>query len=151
MSARTLNNKSSLSTILTELRYTLSQAQAQPLGAPFVPGLQALRDELDVLSDHAALTWVDYTAPADWAGCGRISPWHRAGRALLHRLSPRFPKTLTPAHYQALRRNRLAMHMQYLKPADRAGRYDLLAFAAAEPTLRERHPPASTSADDNTP
>ncbi len=104
---------------------------------------QALRDELDWLADHPPLTWVDYTAPADWAGCGRIPPWHRAGRALLHRLSPRFPKLLEPGHYEALRRNRLAMHMQYLKPADRAGRYDLLAFAAAGPTLRERHPPAA--------
>jgi len=31
--------------------------------------------------------------------------------------------------------------MQYLKPADFAGRYDLLAFTAGQPTLRERHPP----------
>lgn len=105
---------------------------------------RVLREELDTLTDHPPLTWVDYTAPADWAGCGRIPPWHRAGRALLHRLSPRFPKILDPSHYQALRRNRLAMHMQYLKPADRAGRYDLLAFVAAGPTLRERHPPAAT-------
>ena len=52
MSARTLNNKSSLSIILTELRYTLSQAQAQPLGAPFVPGLQALRDDWTPLNNH---------------------------------------------------------------------------------------------------
>lgn len=101
---------------------------------------QGLRDELDALVDHPPLTWVDYTAPADWAGCGRIAPWHRPGRAVLHRLSPRFPKILDPAHYQSLRRNRLALHMQYLKPADHAGRYDLLAFVAGGPTLRQRHP-----------
>ena len=99
-----------------------------------------LRNELDALTDHPQLTWVDYTAPADWAGCGRIPPWHRPGRALLHRLSPRFPKILTPEHYRSLKRNRLAMHMQYLKPADHAGRYDLLAFTAGPGTLRERHP-----------
>jgi hypothetical protein len=99
-----------------------------------------LRNELDALTDRPQLTWVDYTAPADWAGCGRVPPWHRPGRALLHRLSPRFPKILTAEHYRSLKRNRLAMHMQYLKPADHAGRYDLLAFTAGPGTLRERHP-----------
>jgi hypothetical protein len=107
----------------------------------FFATAHALRAELDALTAHAQLTWVDYTAPADWAGCGQISPWPHQGRALLHRLSPRFPKILEPARYQALRRNRLAMHMQYLKPADRAGHYDLLALTAGGPTLRERHPP----------
>jgi hypothetical protein len=98
-----------------------------------------LRERLDALTAHAALAWVDYTAPADWAGCGRLTPWARPGPALLRRLSPRFPKILTTEHYAALRRNRLAMHMQYLKPADHAGRYDLLAIVAGERTLRERH------------
>lgn len=102
---------------------------------------QRWRDELDRLSDHPHLTWVDYTAPADWAACGRMSPWHRPGRALLHRLSPRFPKILQPQRYRALRRNRLAMHMQYLKPADRPGGYDLLALTAGPLLLRDRHPP----------
>ncbi|MEK8032065.1 hypothetical protein AACH06_14660 [Ideonella sp. DXS29W] len=101
-----------------------------------------LRNELDALTDHPDLTWVDYTAPADWAGCGQIDPWHRPGRARLQRLSPRFPKILTAGHYQSLKRNRLALHMQYLKPSDHAGRYDLLAFTAGPGTLRGRHPPA---------
>lgn len=102
-----------------------------------------LRNELDALTDLPQVTWVDYTAPADWAGCGRIPPWHRAGKALLHRLSPRFPKILTPQRYRALKRNRLAMHMQYLRPSDFAGQYDLLAFTAGPGTLRKRHPPST--------
>lgn len=101
-----------------------------------------LRNELDALTALPHMTWIDYTAPADWAGCGRIPPWHRAGRALLHRLSPRFPKILTPQRYRALKRNRLAMHMQYLLPSDFAGQYDLLAFTAGPRTLRKRHPPS---------
>ena len=100
-----------------------------------------LRNELDALTDRPELTWVDYTAPADWAGCGQIDPWHRPGRAHLQRLSPRFPKILTEAHYGSLKRNRLALHMQYLRPADLAGRYDLLAFTAGPGTLRGRHLP----------
>lgn len=103
------------------------------------PRAAALRQRLDTVTGHAALSWVDYTAPADWAGCGRIPPWPRRGAALLRRLSPRFPKILQPERYAALRRDRLAMHMQYLKPADHAGRYDLLALTAGGPTLRERH------------
>jgi hypothetical protein len=98
------------------------------------------RHELGRLTTHAQLTWVDYTAPADWAGCGRITPWLDAGTANLHRLSPRFPKILKPDHYRALRRNRLLMHMQYLRPPDHAGSYDLLAMTAGTATLRERHP-----------
>lgn len=109
------------------------------------PHARELRRQLGTVTAHAALTWVDYTAPADWAGCGRIPPWPQPGAALLRRLSPRFPKILSLERYAALRRDRLAMHMQYLKPADHAGRYDLLALTAGERTLRERH--ASTQDD----
>lgn len=98
-----------------------------------------VRAQLAALTAHAPLAWVDYTAPADWAGCGRFTPWSRPGPALLKRLSPRFPKLLSADHYAALRRDRLAMHMQYLKPADHAGRYDLLALTAGPARLRERH------------
>lgn len=98
-----------------------------------------LRAELDQLTAHARLTWIDYTAPADWAGCGEIPPWHAQGLATLRRLSPRFHRVLDIEHYRQLRRDRLAMHMQYLKPVDRAGGYDLLALIAGRPTLRERH------------
>jgi hypothetical protein len=102
-----------------------------------------LRGELDSLVADGRLTWVDYTAPADWAGCAEIPPWPRTGRARLARLSPRFPQIVDPERYRSLRRNRLAMHMQYLKPPDRAGSYDLLAFTAGAQTLRERHPGAT--------
>lgn len=105
----------------------------------------ALRGDLDALTAHAPLTWIDYTAPADWAGCAQIPPWFEPGRARLQRLSPRFPKILDPERYRALRRDRMAMHMQYLKPADRAGGYDLLALTAGAATLRERHPQASAA------
>jgi hypothetical protein len=104
------------------------------------------RAELDALTAHPQLTWVDYTAPADWAACGRMTPWLRPGRARLHQLSPRFHQLLQPARYHALKRNRLAMHMQYLRPADRPGRYDLLAMTAGPATLRERHLPATGQA-----
>ena len=105
---------------------------------------QDLREELDSLVADRRLTWVDYTAPADWAGCAEIPPWPRPGAARLLRLSPRFPQILDAQRYQSLRRNRLAMHMQYLKPPDRAGSYDLLAFTAGAQTLRERHPGATS-------
>jgi hypothetical protein len=108
----------------------------------FFATASALRKDLDALTAHAPLTWIDYTAPADWAGCAQISPWGRTGRARLQRLSPRFPRILDPARYRALRRNRMEMHMQYLKPADHAGGYDLLALTAGGATLRERHPQA---------
>jgi hypothetical protein len=107
----------------------------------FFDSAQRLRAELAALANHPALTWADYTAPADWAGCAGIAPWTGSGAANLHRLSPRFPKILTPAHYAALKRNRLQMHMQYLKPPDIGGGYDLLTLTAGERTLRERHPP----------
>lgn len=86
MSARTLNNKSSLSTILTELRYTLSQAQAQPLGAPFVPGLQALRDDWTPLNNHEiALTekLSDAQAQVDVADVGLDDFAGRLSKAIL--------------------------------------------------------------------
>jgi hypothetical protein len=122
----------------------LTLGHCTPLVAYFQTA-QSFRAELDAMTAHEELTWVDYSAPADWAACALMAPWGRPGKALLHRLSPRFPKILDPARYRALRRNRMALHMQYLRPADRAGHYDLLALTAGPATLRERHPPAGAT------
>lgn len=123
----------------------LSLGHCTPLVSYFRTA-QRFRAELDALTAHPQLTWVDYTAPADWAACGRMTPWLRPGHARLQQRSPRFHRLLQPARYRALKRNRLAMHMQYLRPVDRTGGYDLLAMTAGPATLRERHPPAAGKA-----
>jgi hypothetical protein len=46
---RTLKTRASLLNLLSELRYTLSRVQANPLAASLVPSFQALRGQWTVV------------------------------------------------------------------------------------------------------
>ena len=102
-------------------------------------GATRFREELALLADHPALTWWDYSAPADWAAFARVPPWLASGRARLHQASPRFHKTLGVGDYAALLADRHALHMQYLRAPRHAGGYDPVELTAGYRTLAERH------------
>lgn len=97
------------------------------------------RAELASLAAAEQLVWWDISAPADWAAFASVPPWLAPGAARLHQRSPRFHQVLEPARYAHLLRNRHAMHMQYLRPPDRAGGYDLICLTAGPTTLAQHH------------
>jgi len=106
------------------------------------------RDELALLADTPALTWFDYSAPADWAAFARVPPWFVPGRARLHQASPRFHKQMAAADYRRLLKNRRALHLHYLNAPATAGGYDVVSLTAGPSTLAQRHAalqPAATA------
>jgi hypothetical protein len=105
-------------------------------------GAHRTREELRQLADCAALTWHDYSAPADWAAFSRTPPWPQPARLRGHQASPRFHAQLGALEYAALRRDRREMHLQYLRPPMRqaeAEAYDYFLLTAGPMTLAERH------------
>jgi hypothetical protein len=78
-----------------------------------------VREELQVLGSCEALTWHDWSAPADWAAFWRTPPWPEGSRLRGVQRSPRFHAYLTPAAYRALKRDRRQMHLQYLRAPGR--------------------------------
>jgi hypothetical protein len=105
-------------------------------------GAHRTRAELRQLADCAALTWHDYSSPADWAAFSRTPPWPEPARLHGHQASPRFHAHLGALEYAALRRDRREMHLQYLRPPIRqveAEAYDYFLLTAGPMTLAERH------------
>jgi hypothetical protein len=111
-------------------------------------GAHRTREELRKLADCAALTWHDYSAPADWAAFALTPPWPQPARLRGHQASPRFHAQLGALEYAALRRDRREMHLQYLRPPLRqveAEAYDYFLLTAGPTTLAERHAALGTS------
>lgn len=91
----------------------------------------AFRAELAAVAASPQVAWLDVVAAADWAASARQPPWHGLPTGGLRlRRSPRFHAVLTPAHYAALKRDRRALHMQYVNASDLPGGYDWLALSA---------------------
>ena len=104
------------------------------------PRAARFRAELARLAETAELTWWDFTAPADWAAFARVAPWTEAGGpARRHATSPRFHQTLSGPAYAALKQDRQALHLHYLRAPERPGGYDPVSFTAGPLSLAERH------------
>jgi hypothetical protein len=104
-----------------------------------LPAAQRFREELQQLVNTVGLTWVDLSAPADWAAFAQTPPWRgQAGRAKLQQASPRFHAYLSVASYAQLLRHRDQLHLQYLKAPDLPGGYDLVGWTAGPAFLSER-------------
>lgn len=101
------------------------------------------RAELAALRASPALTWWDYSAPADWAAFARVQPWMgeeaAAPAARLHQASPRFHRTMAEEDYARLMKDRRALHMHYLNAPQRPGGYDVVTLTAGPLTLAQRH------------
>jgi hypothetical protein len=106
------------------------------------PPAQRLREQLAALVDVPQLTWIDYSAPADWAVFAHTPPWlHGQGRTRRLALSPRFHRVLSPVHYRSLMpwHKRHGLHMQYIKAPDLPDGYDPVTLTASPLTLAEQH------------
>lgn len=85
-SLRTLDPRTSLSTLLVEIRYTLSQLRAHPLGAPHAPRFEQLRTEcMQVFAEELELleTQADAQAVVDVSNDGIDVEATRFSRVLL--------------------------------------------------------------------
>lgn len=97
-----------------------------------------VRAELARLGDCDALTWHDWSSPADWAAFWRTPPWPEGSRLRGLQRSPRFHAQVDAAAYARLKRDRRLMHLQYLRPPGRpvdASGYDWFRFTAGPDIL----------------
>lgn len=99
---------------------------------------RTFRAELARVANAPGLTWLDVSAPADWAAFATVGPWLGEGRAMRRQVSPRFHRSMSPASYAALLKDRQALHLHYLRPQEVAGGYDVVALTAAPPLLADR-------------
>ncbi|MDP2737556.1 MAG: hypothetical protein Q8O82_02335, partial [Pseudorhodobacter sp.] len=121
----------------------LSLGQVVPM-VSFLPRAWRLRADLRYLSARPELTWVDVTAPGD--GCAfalcdplavsRVAPPDQRWPLIL---SAAFTQTLSPARWQALKRQYFRLHFQYIHAFDRPGDYDYFRLTAGPLTLAARY------------
>jgi hypothetical protein len=110
-----------------------------------LPPAHAFRAQLQTLSQQRALSWVDFSAPAD--GCcfalvnavNAAVPVDQRGPCAPKLLSPRFQTLFSPADYQALRKKRFDLHFQYIMSGRIAGDYDYFALTAGNVSLKDRY------------
>ncbi len=102
------------------------------------PGAVRFRQELDKLADTLGLNWLDQSAPADWAAFASTPPWPPYGSARRLQRSPAFHKQMSPAAYTALKRDKRALHLQYLKSPGKLGSYDYFALTAGPLSLSQQ-------------
>lgn len=110
-----------------------------------LPSARQFRDQLQVLSHQPALTWVDFSAPADGCCFALVNavtaavPAHLQGSCVPKLLSPRFQTLFTPADYKTLCNHRFDLHFQYIMAGRIAGDYDFFALTAGTHTLKDRY------------
>jgi hypothetical protein len=109
-----------------------------------LPAAQEFRAQLQCISNHGALYWVDFAAPAD--GCcfafvdavAAAVPESERGACVPKLLSPRFQTLFNEADYRALCSHRFDLHFQYIKAAPLPGDYDYFAITAGDLALSAR-------------
>lgn len=107
-----------------------------------LPQAEGFRHELARLS-QTRLDWIDFSAPPDGCCCALTDPYGLCGvpsaRADFPKLlNPRFADMFDAAAYQALKRDKLQLHFQYLMAAQRPSAYDYFAITAGDRFLADR-------------
>lgn len=109
------------------------------------PDAHRFRGELRTLATAEGLSWVDIASPADaccfaltdpLAASGIDAPLRPPGQPLLR--SPRFHLMFDVAEYGLRKRDRFALHFQYLMAGQRPACYDYFALTAGPLRLEER-------------
>ncbi len=104
-----------------------------------LPGSARLRDELRLVAEDPRLDWLDVGSLADGASIPLQDPLIASGLPAGRQprlLSARLYRKIAPANYRRLRRNRFAMHFQYLMAGDTAEGFDYFAATAGPLPLR---------------
>lgn len=125
----------------TEVNF-LSLGQVVPMVA-FLPEARALRQDLQLLSQSASVTWVDVTASGDGCAFALCDPVSVCGVETPDRTGPlvisaAFSQTLKSETWAKLKRRYFRLHFQYLCAFDNPGSYDYFQITAGPLTLRDR-------------
>lgn len=120
----------------------LTLGQVVPM-VSFLPRAGGLRWDLQYLSVHPDLTWVDVSAPGDGCAFALCDPVAVSGVATEGKrgplvLSAAFTQTLSAERWRQLRWRFFRLHFQYLCAFDQPGDYDYFRITAGPMTLAQR-------------
>ncbi|GAC1603638.1 MAG: hypothetical protein NVS3B2_08280 [Ramlibacter sp.] len=139
--ARALRQAPQLGTAQSRPISLMTLGQCTPLLA-LLPQARLVREELATLGQAGPLEWIDFSAPPDGCCFALVDPLASCGVAPApdrpKLLSPRFAEMFDQASYQALRRDKLHMHFQYLRAGQKPAAYDYFLITAGDQTLAER-------------
>ena len=108
-----------------------------------LPMAARFREELATLAAEPQLDWIDFSAPPDGCCFALCDPLQAVGlrgerRLRLKLLNPRFADMFDAATYQRLKKDRLALHFQYLHLGAQPVDYNYVAITAGPKTLWDR-------------
>lgn len=108
-----------------------------------LPMAKRFREELATLAAEPHLDWIDFSAPPDGCCFALCDPLQAVGISSEHRLrlkllNPRFADMLDAAAYQCLKKDRLALHFQYLHLGIHPVDYNYFEITAGPKTLWDR-------------
>ena len=107
-----------------------------------LPQAGDFRRELETVAAATHIPWLDVTSPSDPASACSLDPFRDIAMASKGRLvqrSPRFHVFLTTERFQAIRRDPISFHFQYLRAPDVAGGFDYFAFVGGARRMMD-HP-----------
>lgn len=107
-----------------------------------LPQVGEFRRELETVAAAKHIPWLDVTSPSDPASACSLDPFtdiDTASKGRLIQRSPRFHLFLTKPRFQAIRRDPISFHFQYLRAPDLAGGFDYFAFVGGPERLMD-HP-----------
>ena len=106
-----------------------------------LPQAQFFRERLKVLAEAGQIVWVDVNQTTDWICWSDPAllviagiPAPKGTPRPLPR-SPRIHTLFSAARYEALKRDQLRLHFQYLMAGEQAGDYDFFAITCGPATL----------------
>lgn len=113
-----------------------------------LPQAQFFRERLKTLVEAGQICWVDVNQTTDWVcwaapellAISGIPEPKGAPRPLPR--SPRIHTLFSAQNYEALKRDQLRLHFQYLMAGEQAGDYDFFAITCGPATLAAHFPPS---------
>lgn len=103
------------------------------------PQAARFRSAVERVQAQGGLSWLDVSAPTDWASFCRVPPWTSPGTPGQRlQCSPRWHETMDGDAYQRLLQDRQALHLHYLRSPDRLGGYDPVVLTAGPTLLHQR-------------
>ncbi len=120
----------------------MSLGQVIPM-VSFLPDAQKLRQDLQYLSAHVGLYWVDISAPGDPCSFSLCDPIACTGVACTESFQPKiisaaFTQTLSKKKQNEIKQRFFRLHFQYLCAFDRPDIFDYFSITAGPLTLRDR-------------
>ena len=109
----------------------------------YLPKAHEMRADLNFLSGHTGISWIDFTAPTDSVCFAFVDPVSTSGVDALDRkwpimLSAQFKAAMDPKRFEALRKKYFQIHIQYLCAFEKPQNYEYFAITAGPKTLAER-------------